>query len=69
MKSAASRYAALVSSRTGTQSPFSDIADPRLDRPTIASLTAERDALILRLARTPFTASDLHVPLPAGDPS
>ncbi|PPG06390.1 MULTISPECIES: hypothetical protein [unclassified Rathayibacter] len=69
VKSAASRYAALVSARTGTESPFSDIADPRLDRPTIASLTAEGDALSRRLAQAPLTASDLHVPLPAVDPS
>ncbi|MWV49920.1 hypothetical protein GRS96_11625 [Rathayibacter sp. VKM Ac-2803] len=64
VKRAATKYAAAVSARTGTESPFSDIADPRLDRPTIASLTAERDALSRRLAETPLTASDLQVPLP-----
>lgn len=41
----------------------------RLKRPTIASLTAELDALSRRLAQAPLTASDFHVPLPAADPS
>ncbi|MWV51395.1 hypothetical protein GRS96_19165 (plasmid) [Rathayibacter sp. VKM Ac-2803] len=71
VKRAATKYAAVVAARTDTQSPFSDIADPRLDRPTIASLTAERDALTRRLTETPLTATDLQVPLPTpeSDPS
>ncbi|QHC69357.1 hypothetical protein [Rathayibacter sp. VKM Ac-2801] len=69
VKRAAITYAAAVSARTDTESPFSDIADPRLDRPTIASLTAERDALSRRLAETPLTATDLQVPLPSPDSS
>lgn len=51
LRSAAKAYSALVSARTGTASPLADIADPRLDPPTIASLRAERDAIATKLAR------------------
>ncbi|KZX20372.1 hypothetical protein [Rathayibacter tanaceti] len=50
LRAATKAYAALVSARTGTASPFADIADPRLDKPTIASLRAERDAIATRIA-------------------
>ncbi|KQQ09878.1 hypothetical protein [Rathayibacter sp. Leaf296] len=51
LRSATKAYAALVSARTGSASPFADLADPRLDQPTIASLRAERDAIAKRLAK------------------
>ncbi|ALS57194.1 hypothetical protein C5C66_01350 [Rathayibacter toxicus] len=51
LRAAIKVYAALVAARTGTASPFADLADPRLDRPTIASLRAERDALAQQRAR------------------
>lgn len=51
LRAATKAYAALVSARTGTASPFADLADPRLDKPTIASLRAERDAIATKIAK------------------
>ncbi|AZZ50251.1 hypothetical protein C5C31_08045 [Rathayibacter rathayi] len=51
LRAATKTYAALVSARTGIASPFADLADPRLDKPTIASLRAERDAIAMRIAK------------------
>ncbi|WP_208545097.1 hypothetical protein [Rathayibacter sp. VKM Ac-2760] len=51
LRAATKAYSALVSARTGTASPFADLADPRLDQPTLASLRAERDAIAARLAK------------------
>ena len=48
VRASATAYGTLVSARRGTDSPFSDIPDPRLDEPTVASLRAERDALLER---------------------
>jgi len=42
---AAIKYAALVEAKTGLPSPFGDVLQPGLDTSTMASLTAERDAL------------------------
>ena len=42
---AAIKYAALVEAKTGLPSPFGDVLKPGLDTSTMASLTAERDAL------------------------
>jgi hypothetical protein len=42
---AAITYAALVEAKTGLPSPFGDALQPGLDTSTMASLTAERDAL------------------------
>jgi len=42
---AAITYAALVEAKTGLPSPFGDVLKPGLDTSTMASLTAERDAL------------------------
>lgn len=67
VRKAATKYAAVVSARTDTTSPFADIADPRLDQPTVASLQAERDALALRRPDTALTPAELQVPLPPAD--
>jgi len=48
VRSAANTYAGLVFNRTGSDSPFIDIRDPRLDAPVAISLKAERDALARR---------------------
>ncbi|MGA1836204.1 hypothetical protein VD659_04655 [Herbiconiux sp. 11R-BC] len=45
---AAIGYASVLHSRTGSESPFLDIPDPGLDADTVASLKAEKDALIAR---------------------
>ncbi|THG33419.1 hypothetical protein [Naasia lichenicola] len=50
VRSAANSYAGLVYSKTGVDSPFLDIRDPRLDTPVAISLKAERDALARRRA-------------------
>lgn len=42
---AASAYAAAVHSKSGMGNPFDDMAQPGLERATIASLSAERDLL------------------------
>ena len=42
---AAIKYAALVEAKTGLPSPFGDALQPGLDTSTMASLSAERDAL------------------------
>ena len=42
---AAIKYAALVEAKTGLPSPFGDVLQPGLDTSTMASLSAERDAL------------------------
>jgi len=42
---AAIKYAALVETKTGLPSPFGDALQPGLDTSTMASLSAERDAL------------------------
>jgi hypothetical protein len=42
---AAIAYAAAVESKTGLSSPFGDALQPGLDTSTLASLTAERDAI------------------------
>jgi len=42
---AAIKYAAQVESKTGLTSPFGDALQPGLDTSTLASLTAERDAI------------------------
>jgi hypothetical protein len=42
---AAFEYAALVEAKTGLPSPFGEVLQPGLDTSTMASLTAERDAL------------------------
>ena len=41
----ASAYAAAVHSRTGLDSPFSDVVSPGLENVTLNSLLAERDSL------------------------
>jgi hypothetical protein len=51
VRSAANSYASLVFNRTGTDSPFVDVRDPRLDAPIAISLQAERDALARRPRR------------------
>lgn len=48
VRATATSYGVLISARRGTDSPFSDIPDPRLDEPTVVSLRAERDALLER---------------------
>ncbi|WP_085474588.1 hypothetical protein [Rathayibacter oskolensis] len=58
LRAAATSYSALVAARTGTASPFADIADPRLDQPTIASLRAERDSIAKKLARHEAAEAD-----------
>lgn len=50
VRTSAKVYQSVIVSRTGTDSPFTDIADPRLDAPTVKSLTAERDALAAKVA-------------------
>lgn len=45
VRTAAAAYGSIVSARTGADSPFSEIPDPRLDEPTVESLKAERDAM------------------------
>ncbi|MBF4461260.1 MULTISPECIES: hypothetical protein [unclassified Rathayibacter] len=58
LRAATKVYAALVSARTGAASPFADLADPRLDQPTIASLRAERDAIAKKLERHEAAAAE-----------
>lgn len=58
LRAATKTYAALVSARTGAASPFADLADPRLDKPTIASLRAERDAIAKRIATHEASAGE-----------
>jgi len=48
LRAAAIAYGIVVAARTGADSPFADIVDPRLDEPTVNSLRAERDALAER---------------------
>jgi hypothetical protein len=50
VRNTASHYAAVVYAKTGAESPFSEVIDPRLDAPTVASLKAERDKLAKKLA-------------------
>ncbi|NQX11303.1 hypothetical protein HQQ80_06680 [Microbacteriaceae bacterium VKM Ac-2855] len=50
VRATASHYAAVVYAKTGAESPFADVVDPRLDAPTVASLKAERDKLAKKLA-------------------
>jgi len=45
---AAFEYAALVEAKTGLPSPFGEVLQPGLDTSTMASLTAERDALAVK---------------------
>ena len=45
---AAIKYAALVEAKTGLPSPFGEVLQPGLDTSTMASLTAERDALAVK---------------------
>ena len=52
VRSAAAAYGSIVSARTGADSPFSEIPDPRLDEPTVESLKAERDAMRKRTGDT-----------------
>ena len=51
VRAAASTYAAVVYGRTGGDSPFADVLDPRLDDATMSSLKAERDRMADRLAK------------------
>lgn len=53
VRSAATVYGSTIAARRGTDSPFSDIPDPRLDEPTVVSLKAERDALRRRSETQP----------------
>jgi hypothetical protein len=48
VRSAAIAYASVLHSRTGSESPFLDLPDPGLDAATVASLKAEKDALIAK---------------------
>ncbi|WP_066039665.1 hypothetical protein [Herbiconiux solani] len=48
VRAAAINYSSVLNSRTGSQSPFLDIPDPALDESTVASLKAEKDALVAR---------------------
>ncbi|MCU1424157.1 MAG: hypothetical protein JWM51_448 [Microbacteriaceae bacterium] len=42
---AAVKYAAAVEAKTGLPSPFGEVLNPGLDTTTLASLSAERDAI------------------------
>ncbi|MCS5729970.1 hypothetical protein N1031_09375 [Herbiconiux moechotypicola] len=48
VRSAAIAYSSVLHSRTGSESPFLDIPDPGLDAQTVASLKAEKDALVAK---------------------
>jgi hypothetical protein len=50
VRTAAIHYSSVINSRTGSASPFLDLPDPALDESTVASLKAEKDALLARLA-------------------
>lgn len=50
VRAAAIAYASVLHSRTGSASPFLDIPDPRLDESTVASLKAEKEALVAKRA-------------------
>ncbi|MBF4572627.1 hypothetical protein ITJ64_08860 [Herbiconiux sp. VKM Ac-1786] len=48
VRTAAIAYASAVYSRTGGASPFLDLPDPGLDESTVASLKAEKEALVAK---------------------
>jgi hypothetical protein len=59
LRAAARAYTDLLSSRTGTTSPFVGIPSPELDDISVGSLSAERDRLKnARLSRERATAAD-----------
>lgn len=68
-KSRRGHIEAAAAALTDTESPFSDIAESRFDRPTLASLAAESGTLMARLAATPLNATGLQIPLPSAAPS
>lgn len=45
VRAAATTYASVTYAKAHTESPFTDIVDPKLPDDTLASLRAERDAL------------------------
>ena len=49
MAAAASAYAEAVHAKSGMGNPFADVLEPGLEATTLASLTAERDALAKNL--------------------
>jgi hypothetical protein len=48
VRTATIAYASAVYSRTGGTSPFLDLPDPGLDESTVASLKAEKEALVAK---------------------
>jgi hypothetical protein len=48
VRTAAIAYASAIHSRTGGASPFLDLPDPGLDESTVASLKAEKEALVAK---------------------
>jgi len=58
LQSMASAYAAAVYAKTGLDTPFNDVASPGLEKVTLDSLLAERDALASQCKKTtPETSS------------
>jgi hypothetical protein len=58
VRTAAIGYASVLHSRTGGESPFLDIPDPGLDESTVASLKAEKDALLAKRSSKPSAQKD-----------